>query len=49
MSASSGMTFSFSPACSTPTVTKAALVAATSRETIVCSRITVAAAITADS
>ena len=49
MSASSGMTFSFVPACKTPTVTTAASVAATSRDTMVCSRMTVAAAMTTGS
>jgi hypothetical protein len=49
MIASSGMTFSFVPACSTPMVTTAASFAATSRETMVCSRSTVAAAITTGS
>ena len=49
MSASSGMTFSFVPACSAPTVTTAASVAAISRETMVCRRSTVAAAITTGS
>ena len=37
MMASSGMTFSFVPACRTPIVTTAESVGATSRETIVCS------------
>jgi hypothetical protein len=46
MIASSGMTFSFVPAYSAPTVATAASAAATSRETTVCSHITVAAAIT---
>ena len=41
--------FSFVPACSDPIVTTAESVGATSRETIVCSRITVAAAITTGS
>ena len=49
MIASSGMTFSLVPACSAPMVTTAASVAASSRETMVCSRITVAAAITTGS
>ena len=49
MMASSGMTFSLVPACSAPTVTTAASAAATSRETMVCSRITVAAAMTTGS
>jgi hypothetical protein len=49
MIASSGITFSFEPACSTPMVTTAASFAPTSRETMVCSRITVAAAITTGS
>src|SRR5574337_318158 len=40
MMASSGITFSLVPACSAPTVTTAASVAATSRDTIVCSRST---------
>ena len=43
------MTFSLVPACSEPTVTTAASVAASSRETMVCRRITVAAAITTGS
>ena len=49
MTASSGMTFSLSPACSAPTVTTAASEAASSRDTMVCSRSTVAAAITTGS
>ena len=49
MIASSGMTFSFVPACRTPTVTTAESVGATSRETIVCSLITVEAAMTTGS
>ena len=49
MTASSGMTFSLSPACSDPTVTTAASEAASSRDTMVCSRSTVAAAITTGS
>ena len=49
MTASSGMTFSFVPACSDPMVTTAASVAASSRDTIVCSRSTVAAAMTTGS
>ena len=49
MTASSGMTFSLSPACSAPTVTTAASEAASSRDTMVCSRRTVAAAITTGS
>jgi hypothetical protein len=49
MTASSGMTFSFVPACSAPIVTTADCAAATSRETIVWSRRTVAAAITTGS
>jgi hypothetical protein len=46
INASSGIMFSFVPACSDPIVTTAESVGATSRETIVCSRITVAAAMT---
>ena len=49
MTASSGITFSFVPACSAPMVTTAGCVGATSRETMVCSRSTVAAAITTGS
>ena len=49
MTASSGMTFSLSPACSEPMVTTADSVAATSRATMPCRRITVAAAITTGS
>ena len=49
MMASSGITFSLVPACRTPTVTTAASVAATSRETMVCSRRTIAAAMTTGS
>ena len=49
MTASSGITFSLSPACSTPIVTTADSVAAISRETMPCRRITVAAAITTGS
>jgi hypothetical protein len=49
MIASSGITFSFVPAWSEPTVTTADSAAATSRETTVCNRITVAAAITTGS
>src|SRR5579864_1527891 len=47
--ASSGITFSFVPACSAPIVTTAESVGATSRETIVCSLITVEAAMTTGS
>jgi hypothetical protein len=49
MVASSGMMFSLVPACSEPTVSTALSSGETSRETIVCSRITVAAAITTGS
>ena len=49
MTASSGMTFSLSPACNEPTVTTAASDAASSRDTMVCRRRTVAAAITTGS
>ena len=49
MTASSGMTFSLSPACSDPTVTTAASAAAISRDTMVCNRSTVAAAMTTGS
>ena len=49
MTASSGMTFSFVPACSTPTVTTAASLAATSRDTMVWSRRTTDAAMTTGS
>jgi hypothetical protein len=47
--ASSGITFSFVPACKTPMVTTADSAAATSRETMPCRRITVAAAMTTGS
>jgi hypothetical protein len=43
------MTFSLVPACNEPMVTTAASAAASSRETMVCKRITVAAAITTGS
>ena len=49
MVASSGITFSLVPACSAPTVTTADCAGATSRDTIVCRRRTVAAAITTGS
>jgi hypothetical protein len=47
--ASSGMTFSFVPAWSAPIVRTADCAAATSRETIVCNRMTVTAAMTTGS
>ncbi len=47
--ASSGMTWSLVPACSAPIVTTAACEAAVSRETMVCNRMTVAAAMTTGS
>jgi hypothetical protein len=49
MFASSGMTFSFVPACSTPVVTTADSLAAISQKTMVCRLITVAVAITTGS
>ena len=49
MIASSRMTFSFVPACNAPIVTTAASVGASSRETIICRRSTVDAAITTGS
>jgi hypothetical protein len=49
ISASSGMMLLFVPAASLPTVTTAKSLGETSRETIVCSRITVDAAITTGS
>ena len=48
-SARSGMMFSLLPACSEPTVTTTESAGATSRATIVCSRSTIAAAITTGS
>jgi hypothetical protein len=49
ITASSGITFSLVPACSEPIVSTAASVGASSRATMVCSRNTVAAAITTGS
>ncbi|CAM5470230.1 hypothetical protein STANM309S_00209 [Streptomyces tanashiensis] len=48
-SAESGMMFSLVPACSEPTVTTAVWAAPVSRETIVCRRMTTAAAMTTGS
>ncbi len=47
--ASSGMMFSLTPACSEPMVSTALSVGAISRDTMVCSRIAVAAAMTTGS
>lgn len=49
MTASSGITFSLVPACNAPTVTAAGSSGPTSRDTTVCRRITVAAAMTTGS